>query len=147
MPYTITYNKSTTYSIANAANGFSRTVTSAVTSTGNERRIISENIPSGAQNSGLIFNFNTGSGLFLGFSSNSLPIIVSGEGWNYSITLSGHNNFTSFFARTGVGVGYENTEGLNIQNTNGTLYVTNPGNTLRVLTVETLTDVSPGWGS
>lgn len=148
MPYTVSYNKSTTYSISSAANPFSRVVSSTATSTGNERRTINEKIASGIQNSGLVFTFDTGSGLFLGFSSNGLPVTVSGAGWDYSITLSGNNNYNAFFARTGVGVGYESSEvGRAIQNINGTLYVTNPGNTERLLTVETLSDISPGWGS
>lgn len=146
MPFENKYTKSTTYTVA-GAQSFQRGTTFTYTATGNERILINETLPSGITNSGILFSFNTTSGAFLSFrSDDNLPIIVSGAGWNYRILLSGANN-PSFFAKTGLGLGFESSEGLEAQNVNGVLYVTNPGNTARKLTIETLSDVTHDWGT
>lgn len=158
MPYTNTYTKTTTYSVGGQVVGLSRTVTNTSPATGNERKLISEIIPSGhaginQQTSGVIFSFNSDSGVFLGFSlgttagTRKKTVEISGAGWPYKITLNGDNNYCSFFAKTGNG--FESSDGLAISNTSGPIYINNTGTPSGKveLIIETLGDSTDGWGT
>lgn len=149
MPFKNTYTKTVTYEIVGGENPFKRTISYPYTATGNERKIINENIPAYTTGSGILFSFNTGSGAYLGFrSDNNLPLAVSGAGWNYRIVLSsGTHPQVSFFARTGLGAGYESSDGLSVADINGVVYVTNPNATTAGLTIESTSDATAGWGT
>lgn len=151
MPYSTTYTQTTTYQVSNSINSFSRSTPLQFVASGNERKVINENVPSGMSSnafSGVNLTFYTGSGAFLGFSTNSAnyPLAISGQGWGYKIDLSTGNNNNCFFFKTGVG-GFFNIDSLAIKDISGTLWVSNTGNSVRTLTIETLSDATVGWGT
>ena len=149
MPLTSTYQKNISYTLSNATNYFSRTITATNTASGSARTVISETVPASANGSGLAFNFFTGSGSFAAFSSTG-PLLISGFGAaSNTINLSGQNNYTSIFARTGSPVQWESSDSLSIPSsaiTNVYVFNYDTGNT-QTLTIEALTDASAGWGS
>ena len=146
MPFTTTYTKTTSYAAQGGVNYFSKATGFTAVCSGNQRSIISEFIPSGTTNSGIIFPFNSGSGSFVGLSSSG-PLTVAGLA-TATITLSGVN-LTSMFAKTGYGsAGFENAEGLTLNASVANITVTNPSSTVgQTLTIEVLSDVTVGWGT
>jgi len=151
MPYSITYTKTLSHSIGGSTNSFSRSTPTTYTGSGSERRLVNETLPSGvAGYSGIYFTFSTGSGSFLGFSTQgSKPLLISGVQWPSSavITLTGTNQYNSFFVRTGQS-DWTNPESLSIYDISGQVYIKNP-NTGQSVTfvIESLSDTSPGWGT
>jgi len=149
MPYTATYQ--TTQSIYGAT---SFSVPTSYNLSGNGRVQINESVPSGTTNSGVNFTFTVVSGAYLGLTSNGVCTVSTnstGSPANRFI-LSGNNNYSMVFARTGGTAGaavFAGTDSTGSALANVTaLYVTNnDGGSNNTLTVETLYDASPNWGS
>lgn len=148
MPHTSSYTKNITYTISNASRTFSRRVSYPNTLSGNQRTVISETIPAYTSGSGINFVFSTGSGAFVAFSSEGAVTVSGFCPSQQNIYLTSANDYVSIFAKTGASAQWESSDGLSLPTGPvTTISIWNSGATPQTLTVESLIDASPSWGT